>query len=126
VDEEFRDSPGALERLYVPSATLGNVPVSNVATMEEATGPVQIERYNRQRQIMITANIVEGQSLSNVLTIVDETMAGLNMPPGYSTGLVGRSKEFGRAAALRVRLPALDRVHVHGAGGAVRELHRSR
>jgi hydrophobic/amphiphilic exporter-1 (mainly G- bacteria), HAE1 family len=96
--KSFRDSPGALERLYVPSATLGNVRVSSVATMEQASGPVQIERVNRQRQILITANIVEGQSLSRVLTIVDETMAGMNMPPGYSSGLIGRSKEFGRAS----------------------------
>ena len=33
VDKEFRNSPQALERLYVPSATLGNVPMSNVATI---------------------------------------------------------------------------------------------
>ena len=96
--KSFRDSPGALERLYVPSATLGNVRVSSVASMEQASGPVQIERVNRQRQILITANIVEGQSLSNVLTILDETVAEMRLPPGYSSGLIGRSKEFGRAS----------------------------
>jgi len=99
VQKEFRDSPGALERLFVPSSTLGNVPVSNVASLTEATGPTQIERYNRQRQIMVSANIVKGQSLSNVLQIVDETVAGLNLPPQYRAGLVGQSKEFGRTAA---------------------------
>ncbi len=31
VDERFRNSPAALDRLFVPSATLGNVPISNVA-----------------------------------------------------------------------------------------------
>jgi HAE1 family hydrophobic/amphiphilic exporter-1 len=99
VQKEFRDSPQSLERLYVPSATLGNVAMSNVATIEPATGPTQIERYNRQRQILITANLVKGQALSNVLTILNQTIDGLNMPPGYSTGLVGQSKEFGRAAS---------------------------
>jgi HAE1 family hydrophobic/amphiphilic exporter-1 len=98
VEKEFRDSPQALDRLYVPSGSLGNVTVSNVATFEPATGPTQIERYNRQRQILITANLVKGQALSNVLTELDTTIAGLNMPPGYATGLVGQSKEFGRAA----------------------------
>jgi HAE1 family hydrophobic/amphiphilic exporter-1 len=100
VAKQFRDSPQALERLYVPSTSLGNVPVSNVASLVPATGPTQIERYNRQRQILITANIVKGQtSLSEVLTKLDQTIAELNMPPGYNTGLVGQSKEFGRAAA---------------------------
>jgi hydrophobic/amphiphilic exporter-1 (mainly G- bacteria), HAE1 family len=99
VEKEFRDTPQALERLYVPSSSLGNVPLSNVASLEPATGPTQIERYNRQRQILITANLVKGQALSNVLTELTRTIEELNMPPGYSTGLVGQSKEFGRAAS---------------------------
>ncbi|MCW5977770.1 MAG: efflux RND transporter permease subunit [Bryobacteraceae bacterium] len=97
VDKAFRDSPGALERLFVPSTKLGNVPVSNVASLERAEGPTQITRWNRQRQITIMANIAPGQSLSNVLQIVDQTVANMNLPPEYRTGLVGRSKEFGRA-----------------------------
>jgi hydrophobic/amphiphilic exporter-1 (mainly G- bacteria), HAE1 family len=99
VDKSFRDSPQALQQLYVPSTSLGNVPVSNVATMVPATGPTQIERYNRQRQILITANIIKGQnSLSNVIDDLNRTISELNMLPGYNTGLVGQSKEFGRAA----------------------------
>lgn len=97
VDKEFRDSPRALERLFVPSTKLGNVPVSNVAVLEEGTGPTQISRWNRQRQIMIVANVVGGQSLSAVLDVLDRTVENLNMPPEYRTGLVGRTKEFRRA-----------------------------
>jgi HAE1 family hydrophobic/amphiphilic exporter-1 len=97
VAREFRDSPAALHRLYVPSATLGNVPVSNVARLEESTGPTQIERTNRQRRIMITANLAEGQSLSHVLRVLEKAVAGQKMPPEYRAGLIGRSKEFGRA-----------------------------
>jgi len=102
VEKEFRDSPLALARLSVPSATLGNVPVGNVATLEESTGPTQIERYNRQRQIMISANLVKGQALSKVIPIVDEEVKNMNMPPEYRSGLIGRSREFGRAGMLFV------------------------
>ncbi len=98
VDEQFRNSASALNRLYVPSATLGNVPIANVAYLEEASGPVQIERYQRQRQIMISANLAQGQSLSNVIAVTYKTIAEMNLPPDYRSGLVGRSKEFGRAA----------------------------
>jgi HAE1 family hydrophobic/amphiphilic exporter-1 len=98
VDKQFRNSRNALERLFVPSATLGNVAVSNVATISEATGPTQIERYNRQRQIMITGNIAAGQSLSAVIQELNAAVADLKMPPEYRTGLVGRSRELGRAA----------------------------
>ncbi len=99
VQKKFRDTPEALQRLYVPSTTLGNVTLANVASIQPSTGPTQIERYNRQRQILITANLVKGRALSDVLVEVDKTIADLNMPTGYATGLVGQSKEFGRAAS---------------------------
>ncbi len=100
VDKAFRTTPSALNRLFVPSVTLGNVAVSNVANLEEATGPTQIERYNRQRQIMISANLVNGQALSNVIPIVEQQVRDMNLSPEYRTGLLGRSKEFGRAVGL--------------------------
>ena len=99
LQKEFRDSPAALERLYVPSGSLGSVLVSSVATLEEAGGPTQIERFNRQRQIMISANLTSSQSLSGLLTVVDETVKSLNLPPEYQSGLIGRTREFGRAAS---------------------------
>jgi HAE1 family hydrophobic/amphiphilic exporter-1 len=98
VKEEYRNSPRALERLYVPSPTLGNVPLANVATLAPSTGPAQISRYNRQRQVLMMANIAPGQSLSSVLDILDQTVKSLNMPLEYRTGTIGRTKEFGRAA----------------------------
>jgi HAE1 family hydrophobic/amphiphilic exporter-1 len=98
LQKQFRDSASALERIYVPSTTLGNVPMSNVAHLEEAGGPTQIERYNRQRQVMVTANLVRGQSLSKILTVLDQVTAQMNLPPGYAAGLVGKTREFGRAA----------------------------
>jgi hydrophobic/amphiphilic exporter-1 (mainly G- bacteria), HAE1 family len=97
VDKNFRNSPQALNRLFVPSATLGNVPVANVASLVTATGPTQIERYNRQRQILIQANISKGGSLSDALKATQEIVDDLNIPPQYKTGTLGRSKEFGKA-----------------------------
>jgi len=98
VDKAFRDSPTALQRLYVPSATLGNVALANVVRVEPGGGPVQIDRVNRQRQILISANLTQGQALSNVLPVLDETVSRLNMGPDYRYGLLGRSREFGRAS----------------------------
>ncbi|MBM3761562.1 MAG: hypothetical protein FJW36_15095 [Acidobacteria bacterium] len=98
VDKQFRTSPQALNRLFVPSTTLGNVPVSNVASLRDATGPSAIDRYNRQRQILIQANIAKGGSLSEAIDATQKIVAELNLPPQYATGTVGRSKEFGKAA----------------------------
>jgi HAE1 family hydrophobic/amphiphilic exporter-1 len=97
VKDEYRRSASTLDRLFVPSTALGNVPLSNVARLERDTGPTQISRYNRNRQVLIMANIAQGQSLSNVLAELDRTTAEMKMPPDYRTGLIGQSKEFGRA-----------------------------
>jgi len=102
VDKAFRTSASALNRLFVPSLTLGNVAVSSVASLEEATGPTQIQRYNRQRQIVISANLVKGQALSNVIPVIDQAVKDMNLSPEYRSGLIGRSKEFGRAIGLFV------------------------
>ena len=95
--KEFRNSAEALERLYVPSAPLGNVAISSVADTAARAGPTSIDRYNRQRQIMISGNLSKGQALGNVLDIVAKETVAMNMPPEYRGGAVGRSKEFGRA-----------------------------
>jgi len=113
VDKQFRDSAAALDRLYVPSATLGNVALSSVVSVSEGEGPIQIERSNRQRQITLTANILPGQALSNVLAAVDRKMAELSLPPEYRSGLIGRSREFGRASRQYVIAFALAMVFMY-------------
>ena len=98
VDKNFRNSQNALARLYVPSSSLGNVPLANVASLVPATGPTKIERYNRVRQIMVTGNIAKGGSLSEALALLDTTVKEMDLPVEYSAALVGRSKELGKAA----------------------------
>ncbi|HEY3439163.1 MAG TPA: efflux RND transporter permease subunit [Paludibaculum sp.] len=97
VSKPFRNSSAALERLYVPSGTLGNVPIANVASLSAGTGPTSIDRWNRQRRIMISANINKGLALGDLLTIAAAEMEALDLPPDYRYGAIGRSKELGRA-----------------------------
>jgi HAE1 family hydrophobic/amphiphilic exporter-1 len=97
VKKEFRNSPMALERLYLPSGTIGNVPISSVARLENGEGPVSIDRWNRQRRILIQGNISKGQALGTVLEVAQTEMNSMNMLPEYKHGPLGKSKELGRA-----------------------------
>lgn len=97
VAKEFRNSPRALERLYVPSSTLGNVALANVASLQAGTGPISIDRYNRQRRVMIVGNLSKNLALGDLINIANQHMESLNLPPGYTYGTVGRSRELGRA-----------------------------
>jgi HAE1 family hydrophobic/amphiphilic exporter-1 len=76
---------------------LGSVTLDNVVTFSEGTGPSRIERYNRQRQVMLMANLEAGHSQQKVVDELDKASAELKFGPGYSAGPVGGSKELGKA-----------------------------
>lgn len=94
-----RDSISALSLISVPSNRLGSVRLDQVVRIDSGTGPSQIDRYNRQRQVTITGNIERGQSLAPVIEALNAGVAKLQLSSEYSAGLQGRSRELGRAAA---------------------------
>ena len=94
---EYRTSVEGLQRMIVSSAKLGWVSLSDVVRLEEGTGPSAIDRLNRQRQVMLLANVRPGGSQSAVLEKMNAYVKEVNLDPAYRTGLAGRSKELGRA-----------------------------
>lgn len=93
-----RNKVEALLLLTVPSTKLGSVRLDQVIRLEESTGPAQIDRYNRQRQVVISGNIERGQSLGPVLELINANVAKMKFSPEYQYGVQGRSRELGRAA----------------------------
>ncbi len=95
---EDRAEAQALRRFTVPSTRLGSVGLEDVTAFRPATGPSEINRLNRQRQVTIYANMIPGYSSQRAIdTLVAETKA-MKLPAAYTTRFVGRSKEQGRAA----------------------------
>ncbi|HWO01457.1 MAG TPA: efflux RND transporter permease subunit [Blastocatellia bacterium] len=95
-NQAFRTDATSISRLNVPSTRLGSIGLDSVAKLEEATGPTQIERVSRQRQVMLTANLKPGFSQSDALRKLGEEARAMNMLPGYAAGVSGSSKEIGR------------------------------
>ncbi|MDD4953148.1 MAG: efflux RND transporter permease subunit, partial [Desulfovibrionaceae bacterium] len=95
VDKQFRDRKEVVGALYVPSSKVGLVRLDNVARLVEDTGPSQIDRMDRQRQVGILANLA-GVPLNTAIDKADAVVRDLKMPPGYTTGMEGKSKEFGK------------------------------
>ncbi|HKO43397.1 MAG TPA: efflux RND transporter permease subunit [Pyrinomonadaceae bacterium] len=94
---ESRASVEGLQRMIVSSSQVGWVSLDNLVRIEEGTGPSAIDRLNRQRQVMLLANVRPGGSQADVLQRMDGFVRELNIESGYKTGLAGRSKELGRA-----------------------------
>jgi HAE1 family hydrophobic/amphiphilic exporter-1 len=97
VDKSYRDSTEAIAKLYVPSTKAGNMRLDNVVTLDEGTGPAQIDRYNRQRQAIITSNVARGHAASEIINTLNAKLPSIQMDHGYDAGYSGRSREMGRA-----------------------------
>jgi len=93
----FRTSEEGLARMIVPSSKVGWVTLDTVVKGSQGTGPASIDRVNRQRQVTLLANTAPGGSAANIQTGINQAVAQLNLPPEYTTGYVGQSKEMGRA-----------------------------
>ncbi|MGH7438713.1 MAG: efflux RND transporter permease subunit, partial [Polyangiaceae bacterium] len=65
--------------------------------LRASTGPSQINRVGRQRQITITANVAPGAGQSNVSDALVRIVADEHLPAGYTAAPAGFTKETGRA-----------------------------
>src|SRR5712692_5639583 len=81
-----------------PGAAGRTVKVSDVAQLRGDFGPASIDRYNRQRQISVNANLQGvplGEVLSNARVKVDE----LHLKPGYQAVFGGSARTLAEASS---------------------------
>ena len=90
---EDRDAPSLLENMLVPTTRGGVVYLKEVAALEEARGPGQIERENRQRQVSITAN-TRSRALGDVVADIGRDVKALGLPAGYVWGFSGEAQRM--------------------------------
>jgi HAE1 family hydrophobic/amphiphilic exporter-1 len=98
-EERYRRDASGIAQAEVPSRSAGRVTLKDVIRLEEGSGPSLINRIGRRRQVLLYCNMAPGSSSQTVIDALNRTAAELNMPPGYSFGLTGRSREQGRAFA---------------------------
>jgi HAE1 family hydrophobic/amphiphilic exporter-1 len=96
-ENRFRTDVEGLQRMIVPSSKIGYVTLDRLVTIESGTGPASIDRVNRQRQVTLLANTKPGGSAVNITNAMDQAVKDMNLPPGYTTGYIGQSKEMGKA-----------------------------
>ena len=97
VAEEYRDNKAAIAALMIPADNEENgiVRLDSVASIEEGTGPSQIDRFNRQRQVTVQANL-NGIDQRSALAIMEQAFQDLHAGVEYSGGVTGASQEMGK------------------------------
>ncbi len=94
LEEDNRDELNKLKMIQVRNSNGELIDVSNVATFRIARVPVQINRRNRSRQISIFAMAPAGVAIGILKEDMDNIIAGVDLPPGYSIGYEGSSEEM--------------------------------
>ena len=82
-DWPFRDSPEAVDKIYVPNSNGHQVPLSSFAAIRRVTAPSRLERFNLYPSatinIILDPEFSSGQGMDKIAEIVNK-----NLPHGYS------------------------------------------
>ncbi len=97
LDEKARGDRAMLEQLKVGTGVNGQgaaVPLSTVATFEMNQGPTSIDRYDRQRRVLIGADLIGNTPLGKALDAVMKQPAASALPAGVEL------RQFGDAEIM--------------------------
>ena len=97
LDEKARGDRNVLEVLKVPTGVAGQgvaVPLTTVATFEMNQGPTSIDRYDRQRRVLIGADLIGETPLGDALKGVLAQPAAKALPAGVEI------RQFGDAEIM--------------------------
>lgn len=84
-----------LANLRVPSNAGRAVPLGSVADLVLSDGPGNIERYDKQFHVEVTADLADGEVLGPALAAIDATDTVMHMPEGTSVQADGDAEVMG-------------------------------
>ncbi|MCJ0762289.1 efflux RND transporter permease subunit [Variovorax terrae] len=114
---DARNTPQDLERL--PFAMGSNadgssrvVRLNQVATVQESTGPNQINRRDLSREVAVNAN-VDNRSAGEVSNDIRAALDGISFPPGYRYQFSGSAKNMAESFGYAVSALALAVIFIY-------------
>ena len=90
--ESGRNTPESILDLAVPSAKGGQVDLRTIASIARTGVPVEINRYNRQRQITVLANLDATKKQSDAVTEMDKMIKEIGLPAGSTSAFSGQAE----------------------------------
>ena len=99
LNEKAKDDLSVVSTLPVPTASGVSVPLSSVAKVEFGQGPSSIQRFNRERRVLISADMAAGAELSEGLATVWALPAVKDMPAGTRIQETGDAEVMGEVFA---------------------------
>jgi HAE1 family hydrophobic/amphiphilic exporter-1 len=94
LQESTREKADRLLSLYIPTTKGSQATLSQMATIELVNGPTQINRENRNRQILVGGNIAQSRSLGEVMNDVQARLADMKIPEGTTISFGGQAEQM--------------------------------
>ncbi len=108
-NDKFRQSLEDLKKLKVRNSSGEFVALEGLIAMDEGTGTASINRFDRERKVLVTANMFN-TSLDKIIAVIDAKINDI-LPKGYHYRYTGdvenmqdTNKAFGAAVLLAVIL----------------------
>ena len=89
----YRTSEVDLSKIYIATPTGAQIPLSNVASIEPADGPVKIDREDQSRLVTVGANN-SGRDLRSITTELNARLETLPLPPDFRIEMGGTAKDL--------------------------------
>jgi cobalt-zinc-cadmium resistance protein CzcA len=103
---EIQQSPALFAALSLPLPNGQAIPLSVVAKLERADGPVKVDRQDGQRMVVVQSNVRDRDLVGFVEEAKAAVATQIQMPEGYSLSWGGQFENQQRAAArLAVVVP---------------------
>lgn len=99
--EQYRDKIEDLRDVFISLPTGAQVPLANIATIEQGVGPTKIERKDQARYITVSGEISD-RDLGSVVRDVKEALDNIPAPPGFSYKFAGAEEERKEAFHLLI------------------------
>ncbi|HTN45697.1 MAG TPA: CusA/CzcA family heavy metal efflux RND transporter [Flavipsychrobacter sp.] len=94
---EYRKNEDDIMRLMIPTITGGQIPLIEVATIKQVTGPAFIYRSDTKRFIGVKFSVRERDLGSTIAEAQKNVTAHIKLAPGYSIGWSGEFENQVRA-----------------------------
>jgi hydrophobic/amphiphilic exporter-1 (mainly G- bacteria), HAE1 family len=89
-----RDLRQGLDYFFVPNMNQNLIRLADVASPRTTSGPLKINRRDRQRYIQVSGELGPGGALGNIQDQAQGIMTKLKLPEGVSYAFVGQSEDL--------------------------------
>ncbi len=96
---QYRSDPSRLSRIYVPSTTGAQVPLTSLAKIEYTTAPLAVSHQDQFPAQTISFNLAQGAALSDAVAAVSAAEAKIGMPASVTGSFFGDASEFSKSLA---------------------------